>query len=57
MLIVEVFINDIMFGGDDEMSMSFANAMKKEFEMSMIGEIKFFIGLLISQLDSGIYIS
>lgn len=56
-LITEVFVDNIIFGGDDEMSMYFDDEMKKEFEMSMIGELKFFIGLKVSQLDNGIYIS
>lgn len=30
--------------------------MKKEFEMSLIGEIKFFIGLQVQHLDGGIFI-
>lgn len=34
MLIVEVFVDDIIFGGNDDMSMTFADEMKKEFEMS-----------------------
>ena len=31
--------------------------MSKEFEMSMFGEIKFFIGLQIQQSKNGIYIT
>jgi hypothetical protein len=31
--------------------------MSKEFEMSMIGELSFFIGLQIKQLKDGIFIS
>lgn len=46
-LICEVFVDDIIFGGDDKMIHEFADEMKKEFEMSLIGEIKFFIGLQI----------
>ncbi|RDX65919.1 hypothetical protein CR513_55376, partial [Mucuna pruriens] len=29
---------------------------KNEFEISMIGELKFFLGLQINQADNGIYI-
>lgn len=42
-----MFVDDIIFGGDDEMSHAFVDEMKKEFEMSLIGEIKFLIGLQI----------
>jgi hypothetical protein len=31
--------------------------MKKEFEMSMLGELSFFLGLNISQFFNGIFIS
>lgn len=31
--------------------------MHNEFEMSMIGEVKFFLGLQITLLDKGIFIS
>lgn len=47
MLIAEVFVDDIIFGGNDDMSMTFVDEMKEEFEMSLIGEIKKFIGLQV----------
>ena len=31
--------------------------MSKEFEMSMIGELSFFLGLQIKQLKDGIFVS
>lgn len=55
-LIDEVFLDDIIFGGDDGLCMAFSEEMKKEFEMSLIGGIKFFIGLQVQQLDDGIFI-
>lgn len=56
-LICEVFLHDIIFGGDDKTSHVFADEMKKEFKMSLIGEIKFFIGLQIQQMKEGIFIT
>lgn len=44
-LIVEVFLDDIIFGWGDELCMSFFDEIKKKFEMSTTGEIKFFIWL------------
>lgn len=38
MLLSEVFVDDIIFGGNDDMCMSFADQMKKEFEMYLIGD-------------------
>ena len=45
LLIIVIFFDDIIFGGNDEKSDKFANEMKNEFDMSMIGEMKFFLGL------------
>ena len=47
LLIIVIFVDDIIFGGNDEASDKFVEEMKNEFEMSMIGEIKFFLGLQI----------
>lgn len=44
-LIVEIFVDDIIFGGQDHIYKSFSDEMKKELEMSMFGKIKFFLGL------------
>ena len=45
LLIIIVFVDDIIFGGNDEASDKFSEDMKNEFEMSMIGEMKFFLRL------------
>lgn len=39
------------------MSHEFVDEIKKEFEMSLIGEIKFFIGLQIQQMKDAIFIT
>ena len=39
------------------MAHSFSGMMQTEFEMSMIGELNYFLGLQIHQSDSGIFIS
>ena len=52
-----IFVDDIVFGGNDEESDKFAEEMKNEFEMSMIGEMKFFLGLQIVHKSDGIFIS
>jgi hypothetical protein len=31
--------------------------MQEEFEMSMLGELTFFLGLQVTQIDKGIFIS
>jgi hypothetical protein len=58
MLIIEVYVDDIIFGSDnDRLSKKFSKDMQNEFEMSLLGELNFFLGLQISQLDEGIFIS
>jgi len=41
----------------DSLSHKFANEMKSEFEMSMIGELNFFFGIQVKKYDNGIFIS
>jgi hypothetical protein len=51
-------VDDIIFGSDDDrLSKKFSKDMQNEFEMSLLGELTFFLGLYISQLDEGIFIS
>jgi hypothetical protein len=58
LLIIEVYVDDIIFGSnDDRMSHKFSKDMHNEFEMSLLGELSFFLGLCICQLDIGIFIS
>ena len=58
LLIVVVYVDDIMFGSNkDELAKGFVEEMKSEFEMSMIGELTFYLGLQIQQKDIGTFIS
>ena len=44
--IIEVYVHDIIFGSsDDILSKKFVAYMHSEFEMSLFGELKFFLGL------------
>ena len=46
MIIIEVYADDIIFGSDDDrLSQQFAKDMQSEFEMSLLGEMNFFLGL------------
>jgi hypothetical protein len=45
-LIVKVYVDDIVFGGSpNSLVARFAEDMGKKFEMSMMGELQFFLGL------------
>ena len=52
MIIVVVHIDDIIFRSDLQiMRVKFASEVKKEFEMSILGELTFFLGLQVSQSE------
>jgi hypothetical protein len=51
-------VDEIIFGcNNDESSHKFSQEMSKEFEMSMIGDLTFFLGLKITQSQKGIFIT
>jgi hypothetical protein len=57
-LLIEVYVDDIILGSDDDrLSQKFAKDMQNEFEMSLLGELSFFLGLQIHQSNQGIFIS
>jgi len=57
LMIIEVYVDDIIFGSnDDRLSKNFPTKIQSEFEMSLPGEITYFLGLYISQRDKGIFI-
>ena len=47
--IIKAYVDDIIFGSnDDRLSKNFATKMQSEFEMSLLGELTYFLGLQIS---------
>ena len=57
MIIIVVYVDDITFGSNLQiLSGKFASKMK-EFQMSMLGELTFFLGFQFYQTDKGIFIS
>jgi hypothetical protein len=57
-LIVLVYVDDIIFGNNNASLVKwFSFAMKSKFEMYMIGEFLFFLGLQITQKSEGIFLS
>jgi hypothetical protein len=56
-LIVQVYVDDIVFGGSSHSLVArFAEDMSKEFEISMMGELQFFLGLQIKQAKEGTFV-
>ncbi|GJX30602.1 retrovirus-related pol polyprotein from transposon TNT 1-94 [Tanacetum coccineum] len=55
-IIVQIYVDDIIFGSTcQELCDDFLKIMHDEFEMSMMGELNFFLGLQIKQLKDGIF--
>jgi hypothetical protein len=55
--ICQIYVNDIIFGSTNEdFCKEFGEMMSREFEMSMIGELSFFLGLQIKQLKEGTFV-
>ena len=57
-LVVVVYVDDIIFGSNnEELCETFVEIMKSEFEMSMMGELNYFLGLRVKQLKDGIFLN
>ena len=58
LLIIVVYVDDIIFGSNEEsMSQNFASVMQQEFEMSLLGELTYFLGLQVQQTKDGIILT
>ncbi|WVZ70860.1 LOW QUALITY PROTEIN: hypothetical protein U9M48_019494 [Paspalum notatum var. saurae] len=56
-MIVQIYVDDIIFGGSSHtLVSSFAEQMSREFEMSLMGELQFFLGLQIKQGPEGTFV-
>ncbi|GJV77249.1 retrovirus-related pol polyprotein from transposon TNT 1-94 [Tanacetum coccineum] len=56
LIIVQIYVVDIIFGSTcQDMCDEFTKIMHDEFEMSMMGELNFFLGLQIKQMEDGIF--
>ncbi|GJX35088.1 retrovirus-related pol polyprotein from transposon TNT 1-94 [Tanacetum coccineum] len=57
-LLLQIYVDDIIFGSTNpKFSKRFEKLMHSRFEMSLIGEMKFFLGLHIHQSSRGIFIN
>ncbi|GKB80385.1 retrovirus-related pol polyprotein from transposon TNT 1-94 [Tanacetum coccineum] len=55
-IIVQIYVDDIIFRSTyQELCDDFSKIMHDEFEMSMMGELNFFLCLQIKQLEDGIF--
>lgn len=57
-LIISLYVDDLIYTGDDEVMMrEFKDSMMKEFDMSDLGKMRYFLGIEVVQFDGGIFIS
>jgi hypothetical protein len=58
LFVLQIYVDDIIFGSTNQNYCDgFGKMMAKLFEMSMIGERSFFLGLQIKQMKEGIFVS
>ncbi|GJZ69286.1 retrovirus-related pol polyprotein from transposon TNT 1-94 [Tanacetum coccineum] len=56
LITIQIYVDDIIFGSTcQDMCDEFAKIMHDEFEMSMMDELNFFLGLQIKQMEDGIF--
>nr|GEW95979.1 hypothetical protein [Tanacetum cinerariifolium] len=57
-LLVQIYVDDIIFASTDPNTYDmFSNEMSSKFQMSMMGQMSFFLGLQVSQSPGGIFIN
>jgi hypothetical protein len=56
-LLVQIYVDDIIFGGSSHTLVSrFQEMMKSEFQMSMMGELTFFLGIQVKQTKQDTFV-
>jgi hypothetical protein len=56
-LLVRIYVDDIIFGDSSHTLMSrFQEIMESEFQMSMIGELTFFLGIQVKQMKQDTFV-
>jgi hypothetical protein len=56
-LFVQIYVDDIIFGGSSHTLVSrFQEMMESEFQMSMMGELTFFLGIQVNQTKQGTFV-
>jgi len=56
-LVVQIYVDDVIFSSTNaSLCKEFSKLMQDEFEMSMMGELKFFLGIQINHCKDGVYV-
>ena len=57
-MVSQIYVDDIVFGGmSDRVVKHFADQMQSEFEMSLMGELTYFLGLQVTQMEDSTFLS
>nr|GEY38843.1 hypothetical protein [Tanacetum cinerariifolium] len=57
-MLIQIHVDDIIFESTNpKYCIKFSDLIVKHFEMSMMGEMKFFLGLQVNQFSNGIFIN
>jgi hypothetical protein len=58
LFVCQIYVNDIIFGSTNQKSCEeFSRVMMQKFEMSMMGELTYFLGFQVKQLKDDTFIS
>jgi hypothetical protein len=58
LFVCQIYVDDIIFGSTNESTCEeFSKIMTQKFEMSMMGELKYFLGFQVKRLQEGTFIS
>jgi hypothetical protein len=56
-LLLQIYVDDIIFGGSSHTLVSkFQEMMENDFQMSMMGELTFFLGIQVKQTKQGTFV-
>jgi hypothetical protein len=56
-LLIQIYVDDIIFGGSSHTLVSrFQEMMESEFQMSMMGELTFFLGIQLEQMKQDTFV-
>lgn len=57
LVIVSVYVDDLLFTGNNpQLLFDFKKSMMKEFEMTDLGKMSYFLGIEVTQMEEGFFI-
>jgi hypothetical protein len=55
-LLIQIYVDDIIFGDSSHVLVSSFQEMMEEFQMSMMVELTFFLGIQVKQMKQGTFV-